>query len=299
MSVLRELTALTEARGEYSTFAAWKRAVKKKNPDAWFEGDKDICNAMVGPQPFKRGETKSVGEWDGAKGELFEDVKAAEKTVKDADAKTAKLNKSKSTNKDFSKVGDLATAGKKDDVPELKEDKKEKAWYSHDRKAWEKAVAKLDVDDDGKDFAKYDGKLIAKWYEDRDEGWVLTESQQQTSGLIESIIDMIDLNMDIVLEAGEAIRNPVNRLSMSRVPVVMMSPSDKAFHDLKDKVFGIRNDDPIVAFMLDILGVPMDGSPIRIRTGFMKYDKASKMLFIARFKSDLPGVKERELESKE
>jgi len=54
---------------------------------------------------------------------------------------------------------------------------KEKAWFCHDRKAWEEAVAKLDVDDDGRDFAKYDGKLVAKWYEDRDEGWVLIEGK--------------------------------------------------------------------------------------------------------------------------
>lgn len=54
---------------------------------------------------------------------------------------------------------------------------KEKAWFSHDRKAWEKAVAALEVDDDGQDFAKSDGKLIAKWYPDRDEGWVLTEAK--------------------------------------------------------------------------------------------------------------------------
>ena len=56
---------------------------------------------------------------------------------------------------------------------------KQKAWFSHDRKAWEKAVAKLHVDDDGRDFAKCDGKLIAKWYEDRDEGWVLVEDRQK------------------------------------------------------------------------------------------------------------------------
>ena len=54
---------------------------------------------------------------------------------------------------------------------------KEKSWFSHDRKAWEKAVAALEVDDDGQDFAKSDGKLIAKWYPDRDEGWVLTEAK--------------------------------------------------------------------------------------------------------------------------
>ena len=54
---------------------------------------------------------------------------------------------------------------------------KEKSWFCHDRKAWEKAVAALEVDDDGQDFAKSDGKLIAKWYPDRDEGWVLTEAK--------------------------------------------------------------------------------------------------------------------------
>lgn len=54
---------------------------------------------------------------------------------------------------------------------------KEKAWFSHDRKAWEKAVAKLDVEDDDENSAKCDGKTIARWYPDRDEGWVLTEAR--------------------------------------------------------------------------------------------------------------------------
>jgi hypothetical protein len=65
---------IVEAKGEYSSFKSWKAAIKKKHPDAWFDGDEDIASAMVGPKPFKRGETKSVGEWDGAKGELFEAV---------------------------------------------------------------------------------------------------------------------------------------------------------------------------------------------------------------------------------
>lgn len=63
---------LTEAKGEYSSFASWKAAIKKKYPDAWIDGDKDIASAMVGPKPYKHGETKGVGEWDGAKGELYE-----------------------------------------------------------------------------------------------------------------------------------------------------------------------------------------------------------------------------------
>lgn len=102
-------------------------------------------------------------------------------------------------------------------------------------------------------------------------------------------------------EAPKTMRDPTKQLSMARVHTVMLSPSDKSF-GLKDKVFGIRNEDPIIAFMLDILGVPMDGSPIRIRTGFMQYDNRSKMLFIARFKNDLPGTYDKQnapLESEE
>jgi hypothetical protein len=72
MRILQELLSLREAKGEYSSFKSWKAAIKKKHPDAWIEGDEDIAQAMVGPKPYKRGETKAVGEWDGAKGELFE-----------------------------------------------------------------------------------------------------------------------------------------------------------------------------------------------------------------------------------
>lgn len=68
---------LTEAKGEYNSYKSWKAAVKKKHPDAWIEGDEDIAQAMVGPKPYKRGETKAVGEWDGAKGELFEGMNEA------------------------------------------------------------------------------------------------------------------------------------------------------------------------------------------------------------------------------
>ena len=53
------------------TYAGWKRAVKAKHPDAWFDGDKEICNAMVGPNPYVRYKTKGVGEWDGEKGSVY------------------------------------------------------------------------------------------------------------------------------------------------------------------------------------------------------------------------------------
>jgi len=55
---------------KYTTYAAWKRALKKAYPESWIDGDADIANGMLGPKPFKRGETKGVGEWDGSEGWL-------------------------------------------------------------------------------------------------------------------------------------------------------------------------------------------------------------------------------------
>jgi len=107
---------------------------------------------------------------------------------------------------------------------------------------------------------------------------------------LDSAYEALMESIEELYEADEATPQRPGRLSLSKASVVMISPSDSGF-DVKDKVFGIRNDNAIVAFMLDILGVPKDGSAIRIRTGFMKYDGAHKTLFIARFKSDLPGEK--------
>jgi hypothetical protein len=64
--------SLNEAKGEFSTFKAWKAAAKKKQPECWIEGDEDIAQAMIGPKPYKKGETKSFGEWDGSKGEFWD-----------------------------------------------------------------------------------------------------------------------------------------------------------------------------------------------------------------------------------
>jgi hypothetical protein len=81
------------------------------------------------------------------------------------------------------------------------------------------------------------------------------------------------------------------KLTMSRINTVLLSPNDTGFGHLQDKVYGVRNESPIIEALLELLGVPEDGTPYKIRNGFMKYDKNSKMLFIAKFKYDLPGVK--------
>lgn len=65
---------LAEAKDEdgntiYTTYAAWKHAAVKAG--AWIEGDEDIAQAMKGEKPFKRGKTKSIGEWDGSEGCIY------------------------------------------------------------------------------------------------------------------------------------------------------------------------------------------------------------------------------------
>jgi hypothetical protein len=40
--------------------------------------------------------------------------------------------------------------------------------------------------------------------------------------------------------------------------------------------------------LIKILGVPDDGTPVQIRTGFMSYEKSFKLLFFAQRKRDLP-----------
>lgn len=40
--------------------------------------------------------------------------------------------------------------------------------------------------------------------------------------------------------------------------------------------------------LVKILGVPDDGTPIQIRTGYMSYEKTFKTLFFAQRKRDLP-----------
>lgn len=74
--MLDSIDQLNEIRNEfgeveYTTFSGWKAAAKKANKDVWFDGDKDIAQAMVGTKPFKSGETRAIGDWDGEKGVIF------------------------------------------------------------------------------------------------------------------------------------------------------------------------------------------------------------------------------------
>lgn len=47
----------------YRTYAAWRRAILARWPNATFDGDADICSAFC--------RTIGIGEWDGAIGVIY------------------------------------------------------------------------------------------------------------------------------------------------------------------------------------------------------------------------------------
>lgn len=78
---------------EVATFGGWKAKVKKSYPSAWYEGDKDICQAFIGPKPYTKGETIGVGEWGGDSGYVTPGKAAPVKEGWDQEgAKTPKLS---------------------------------------------------------------------------------------------------------------------------------------------------------------------------------------------------------------
>jgi hypothetical protein len=83
------------AEKKFSSYKSWKAACKKVDANVWYDGDEDISQAMVGDKPYKRGKTKSIGEWDGAEGVVFQQLTETEHlsklatTIGGKDEKTA------------------------------------------------------------------------------------------------------------------------------------------------------------------------------------------------------------------
>jgi hypothetical protein len=78
------------------------------------------------------------------------------------------------------------------------------------------------------------------------------------------------------------------KISIEKIHTTLLTSANTGFGSLKDKVYGVKNESPMIDALIELLGVPEDGTAYKIRNGFMTYDKGSKMLFIAKFKDDLP-----------
>lgn len=106
------------------------------------------------------------------------------------------------------------------------------------------------------------------------------------NGLAESILEK-----ELKQQGFAVVRNDdtlTEGIKMGRVHVSQISPKD--IDGLKDDVFGIANESPVVQELINLLGIQDDGTPVRIRTGFMSYDKSKKILFFSKFKYDMPGL---------
>ena len=86
----------------------------------------------------------------------------------------------------------------------------------------------------------------------------------------------------------------------SKIKVSRLTPEDvaKAAKDedtpdidfsIKDDIYAIHNESPIIDELVTMLGIPRDGSPYKIRTGYMCYIQKPRLLIFAKNKYDLPG----------
>jgi hypothetical protein len=104
----------------FQTFTGWKKACKQVNSEVWFDGDADIAQAMVGPKPYKRGETKSIGEWDGAEGSIYNLNENDEPKVSQLDDEQGDLEKQAETKPETEKVPSEVTKDLGEKIKEIK-----------------------------------------------------------------------------------------------------------------------------------------------------------------------------------
>jgi hypothetical protein len=104
----------------FQTFTGWKKACKQVNSEVWFDGDADIAQAMVGPKPYKRGETKSIGEWDGAEGSIYNLNENDEPKVFQLDDEQGDLEKQAETKPETEKVPSEVTKDLGEKIKEIK-----------------------------------------------------------------------------------------------------------------------------------------------------------------------------------
>jgi hypothetical protein len=77
-------------------------------------------------------------------------------------------------------------------------------------------------------------------------------------------------------------------LEMARVHVGKITPHD--IPALKDDVFMIKNESPVIDALVKMLALPADSKPRRMLTGFVCYDEDAKSLFFSYNQSDLPSL---------
>ena len=128
-----------------------------------------------------------------------------------------------------------------------------------------------EVDGEDRSYGVYDVQ--------KSKGFVLGEGSE--SPLVKYLDELSSLENNVTFEMlSEA-------MNMAKVHVSQLTK--KEIPELKNDVFTIKNESPVIDELVTLLGIPRDGSAYRIRTGFMAYDEKNKILFFAHNKYDLPS----------
>lgn len=153
-------------------------------------------------------------------------------------------------------------------------------------RAWKDAVKKKypALADKMKFKLKSDTKEISAEVDDQDRCYGVYSTKDGKGEVLESfniLQNYLDeseshISFEILEEA----------LKMAKVTVYLVTPQD--IPELKNDVFGIKNESPVVEFLVKLLGIPRDGTVYKIRTGYMSYQDEHKILLFASNKYDLP-----------
>lgn len=135
----------------------------------------------------------------------------------------------------------------------------EKHWFKVFGK-WQKAARDVAVDDDGKYWAKYEGKLVAKWYPEREEGWVIkkvvSESEEilledrrsdlnYKEKLVKGQIDRVTVELE-AHESGVMTKLASRYFSIDKTIKKLMEVKDKMNAGVKERAEALFNAEDIV-----------------------------------------------------
>jgi hypothetical protein len=123
------------------------------------------------------------------------------------------------------------------------------------------------------------------------DGLVVYDEKTKNIAVYEKEEDLVKIEEEVVKESktvksSNSIDSLLEALKLQNVVVGKVDSKD--FPELKDEVFTVSNKSDVVDNLIDLLGVPRDGTSYKIRTGFMAYDEKNKVLFFSKNRFDLP-----------
>lgn len=141
----------------------------------------------------------------------------------------------------------------------IHESEEDKFWFK-DFKKWQKEVRDIPVDDDEKYWAKYEDKLVAKWFPEREEGWVIKKVVSESEDilledrrsdlnykekLVKGQIDRVTVELE-AHESGVMTKLASRYFSIDKTIKKLMEVKDKMNAGVKERAEALFNAEDIV-----------------------------------------------------